>query len=243
MGDDSAGIALAFVEAADLATSVDSVIAAFRPAIECFGFRHFIISGLPARSRALDAALLYESWPAGWYDRYNERRYFDVDPVGQFALRASDPFLWNEIKQELRASAESKVVIADARAHSLIDGYCVPIYGTGGLKSVVALAADHPVRLKPTERGALHLIGITVHARIRSLIGDVQPSEPRLSPREREVLGWYAAGKSAWEIGQILDVSKRTVVNHLENIRAKFGVTTTVQAVVKAIRTGELSPL
>ena len=43
--------------------------------------------------------------------------------------------------------------------------------------------------------------------------------------------------------GQILDVSKRTVVNHLENIRAKFGVTTTVQAVVKAIRTGELSPL
>jgi LuxR family transcriptional regulator, quorum-sensing system regulator BjaR1 len=240
---DPASIAFAFIEAADRAVTVAEVVGLFRPAIERFGFRHFIVSGLPVAPRTLDAALLYEAWPPGWYDRYNERRYFEVDPVGQYALRTAEPFLWNEIRQDLKTSPASRMVIADARAHRLIDGYCVPIYGTGGVKSIVALATDRAVRLDGAERGALHLIGLTAHARLRALVGEEPPPEPRMTAREREILGWYAAGKSAWEIAAILDLSKRTVVAHLENVRAKFAVTTTVQAVVKAMRSGELSPL
>jgi len=225
------------------ATSVGAVVSLFQPAIEQLGFRHFIISGLPQAPLTLDAALLVEAWPPGWYDRYNERRYFEVDPVGQYALRTPDPFLWNEIRRDLRSSPASRMVIAEARAHRLVDGYCVPIYGSGGIKSVVALATDHPLRLSATERGALHLIGLVAHSRIRSIIGEPRPVETRLTTREREILSWSASGKSAWEVAQILDLSKRTVITHLENIRAKFGVTTTVQAVVQAIRSGELTPL
>jgi LuxR family quorum sensing-dependent transcriptional regulator len=172
--DDPATLAFAFVAAAEDAPSVGAVIALFQPAIERFGFRHFIISGLPRAPQTLDAALLVEAWPPGWYDRYNERRYFEVDPVGQYALRTSDPFLWNEIRHDLRSSPASQMVIADAQSYRLVDGYCVPIYGSGGIKSVVALATDHPLRLSAAERGALHLISLIAHSRILGMYGKLK---------------------------------------------------------------------
>ncbi len=52
-----------------------------------------------------------------------------------------------------------------------------------------------------------------------------------LSDREYECLAWAARGKSAWETGCILGISRRTVVYHLENVRAKLDVRTTAQAV------------
>lgn len=55
----------------------------------------------------------------------------------------------------------------------------------------------------------------------------------RLSPREREALEWAAKGKSAWEIGLILNISRRTAAFHLENAKAKLGVRTICQAVAR----------
>lgn len=62
----------------------------------------------------------------------------------------------------------------------------------------------------------------------------------RLTPREREVLTWAAAGKSAWETSTILGISEATVITHLENIRRKLNVANPTQAVVAALRSGEL---
>ena len=41
-----------------------------------------------------------------------------------------------------------------------------------------------------------------------------------LTPREIEVLGWVAQGKSASEIGSILDIAKRTVDEHAKVLKA-----------------------
>jgi LuxR family transcriptional regulator, quorum-sensing system regulator BjaR1 len=62
----------------------------------------------------------------------------------------------------------------------------------------------------------------------------------KLTPREREVLTWAAAGKSAWETATILSISQKTVTHHLDHIRRKLGVANTTQAVVAALRAGEL---
>ena len=56
----------------------------------------------------------------------------------------------------------------------------------------------------------------------------------RGTPRESQVLGWIAAGKSDWAIGRILNISGKTVNFHVENAKRKFGVCTRVQAVVAA---------
>ncbi|MCK5750466.1 MAG: helix-turn-helix transcriptional regulator, partial [Oricola sp.] len=54
-----------------------------------------------------------------------------------------------------------------------------------------------------------------------------------LTPREYECLQWAAKGKSAWEIGQILGITRRTAAFHLDNARQKLGVRTIAQAVVR----------
>lgn len=45
-----------------------------------------------------------------------------------------------------------------------------------------------------------------------------------LTERESQVLRWISSGKTNWEIGQILEVSPRTVNKHLEQIFPKLGV-------------------
>jgi DNA-binding CsgD family transcriptional regulator len=57
-----------------------------------------------------------------------------------------------------------------------------------------------------------------------------------LTPREREVLTWAAQGKSAWEIGEILHITQRTVNEHVRTAARKLGATNRTQAVAIALR-------
>jgi PAS domain S-box-containing protein len=61
-----------------------------------------------------------------------------------------------------------------------------------------------------------------------------------LSPREVEVLEFIAAGKTAEEIAIILALSPRTVEFHVFSAMAKTNTTNRVQAVVEAIRSGQI---
>src|ERR1700736_4927597 len=70
----------------------------------------------------------------------------------------------------------------------------------------------------------------------------IWPKQVDLREREVETLTWAARGKTFWEIGEILGLSKRTVEFHLENARRKLGVATRTQALIKAA-TGHLIEL
>jgi DNA-binding NarL/FixJ family response regulator len=62
-----------------------------------------------------------------------------------------------------------------------------------------------------------------------------------LTTRQREVLQLLAEGKSAKEIGAILDISQRTVEAHKYRMMDDLGVKTTAQLVQYAIREGIVS--
>ena len=57
-----------------------------------------------------------------------------------------------------------------------------------------------------------------------------------LTGREREVLGWVAAGKSNAQIAEIVGASPRTVAKHLERIYQKLGVESRTAAAMRAVR-------
>jgi LuxR family quorum sensing-dependent transcriptional regulator len=57
-----------------------------------------------------------------------------------------------------------------------------------------------------------------------------------LTIREVEVLSWVAQGKSAWEVGEILHIAKRTVDEHVQTAVRKMGAVNRTHAVALAVR-------
>jgi len=57
-----------------------------------------------------------------------------------------------------------------------------------------------------------------------------------LTAREAEVLTWVAQGKSAWEVGEILHIAKRTVDEHVRTAVQKLGAVNLTHAVAIALR-------
>jgi two-component system, NarL family, response regulator LiaR len=80
-----------------------------------------------------------------------------------------------------------------------------------------------------------------VLGRIRSEAAAQPPATNRidqLSSREREVLSLIATGRGNSEIARELNISPRTVKNHVSSILTKLGVPSRVQAAVYAVRNG-----
>ena len=59
-----------------------------------------------------------------------------------------------------------------------------------------------------------------------------------LTPLEFEVLRYVAKGLSNAEVGQVMELERRTVRTHLSHIYKKMGVNSHVEAVVLALRAG-----
>ena len=70
---------------------------------------------------------------------------------------------------------------------------------------------------------------------------DEQKSRHELTPRQREVLQLLAEGKSAKEIGAILNISPRTAETHKYKMMDDLGVKTSAELVQYAIRHGLVS--
>ncbi len=77
----------------------------------------------------------------------------------------------------------------------------------------------------------LQTLGLHVFHRLEQLAGRNPRRKGYLTEREREVLTWAADGKTAWEIGCILNLSQRTVEWHFREAYRKLGATNRSQAI------------
>ena len=62
-----------------------------------------------------------------------------------------------------------------------------------------------------------------------------------LTKREKEVFSLLVLNKITRDIADILEISEKTVRNHISNVMQKLGVKGRAQAVVELIRLGEIS--
>jgi DNA-binding NarL/FixJ family response regulator len=68
--------------------------------------------------------------------------------------------------------------------------------------------------------------------------GPGRGNEAGLSPRERQILGLLAEGRTQGQIATELVISSKTVATHIQHILSKLGVHTRAQAVAVAFRRG-----
>ena len=209
-----------------------------------FGFaKACAIASIPQANRNFAEYCYAERWPAGWHERYLERRYFGDDPVIKRLRKAGEPFAWHEVAVTGDKEKMAAAIMNEAGEFELRAGFNVPIQTVKGDLATVVFAGDR-FDLAWEDRPALLLIAIYAHDKMRELMG-VRPMHPQqqrpLTPREIEVLKWTAEGKTSQDIADILEVALPTVQSHIANLCRKLDVVTRAQATARAVRWGILS--
>lgn len=91
------------------------------------------------------------------------------------------------------------------------------------------------------EERTARAVGATAAARAPG-VTQADAAPPRLTPREKEILQWMAAGLQNKEIAVRLSLSLATVRNHVHNTLEKLGVHSKIEAVSLAFRSGWVDP-
>jgi DNA-binding CsgD family transcriptional regulator len=181
---------------------------------------------------------LISNYPSAWTEHYLQSHYERVDPVIIRALGNPEPFKWG-LGVEAIVQTEVQCRLFDEAAHfGIRNGFTIPIHDSCGLVAAVTFAADagRPQfeRCISEHARVLQLMAIYFHAHARhSFRPERMIDGVSLSPREFECLEWAAQGKSFWEIGRILGISRHTVASYLDSAKEKLGVRTIVQAATR----------
>jgi LuxR family transcriptional regulator, quorum-sensing system regulator BjaR1 len=205
-----------------------------------YGFDAWVVTGLPLPGELMQDKMLLNGWDTEWSRLYMENDYARDDPVAAFCFRSIGPFEWKDAPYDPLAQPAAKAIMNSATEFRMVNGFCVPIHTPNGFQAVVSAGGRH-VDLSSHAKRALHLISIYAHAKAVDVARPRRELRPALlTKREKDILSWTAAGKSAWEISRILGISHHTVRQHLKAIAAKFDVPTKTASVVAAIRRREI---
>lgn len=210
-----------------------------KSALNAYGLEHvvYIAVNLPTEKRA--TPLVAMTYSADWQKHYSQNDYVDIDPVVRAGIGGILPVDWASLD---RKHATVKRFFGEAQEFKVGgQGLSIPVRGRHGEFALFSVTSPmSPVeweRLKHRYMRDFMLLAYNFHSFALNAEHIEQGEEYRdkLSFREVESLRWTAMGKSAWDAGQIMGVSERTVKFHLENARAKLRAMNTTHAVSKAI--------
>lgn len=190
------------------------------------------------------------TYPEAWVSHYFERDYISIDPIITHCHDHATPVVWDDAQQLERKIVDPHLqkirqLFGEAREFGLDAGVSIPLHGPGvswGLMSFAsdALRSTDFVQMLPE----LHLMAHFVHESARRFVRSRTPAQlPTLTKRERECLSWAAEGKTSWEIGQLLNISERTSIFHLQNATHKLGVSGRQAAIARAVSLGLITSI
>ena len=178
---------------------------------------------------------LITNYPPAWRDHYMARRYDTCDPVVHRFQRDPDPFEWSSALAG--DCAFEQAFFGEAHDFGIGYGYTVPMRFWHGRYAAVTFASDirsmefrHSIRSNGL---GLAAIALNFHLQVCAVFETLHAvGTTHLTPRETHCLAWAARGKTFNEIGEILEISPRTVKAHLDNAKRKLGVATLREAIL-----------
>ena len=150
-----------------------------------------------------------------------------------------EPFFWYDTPHEPYDAERFKRAREDGVPEALV----VPVPGPKGAIGVGWFGSATNSRSElHKHRFTIQVICIAGFYRLKDLVAPPEePTQSRLSKREREILVGVAKGMSSEEIGDMLHLSDRTVDWHIEQAMKRLDAKNRVQAVVLAIQKGALT--
>ena len=223
--------------------SPDEVMDATLGNLRSFGIQGLVVSKPRNASQRSEEAILAKrirkdlvDTYADWMKVYSERRYAEGDPVVRQMKRTWKPFGWHEVSYDPEEDPRADEIMRQRMSRGFGECWVIPIYGRRGFLGFTSVAGDR-IEMDAHSKPTVHMMGMYAFHRVCCL-SDATATKGQLTPREREVLTWVAHGKSAWEIGEILKIAKRTVDEHAQTACQKLGAANRAQAVAIAVRDG-----
>ena len=189
---------------------------------------------------------ILSSYPEGWWNTYLTSNYIEIDPVMKYGFPGMLPYIWGRAES---LNNQEREFLDDAAGHGLRTGVTLPVHKNSAESGLLSLCRPDVRRAQDRELDANlangQLMAIYLHEAIHKIILSpdlVKPKSVALTPRESECLKWASAGKSAWDISFILNISVNTVNFHFKQSYRKLDVSSRQHAVAKAIASGLLTP-
>ncbi len=242
-GDAYSKRTLDFVQRLQQLADYDEICQLIVKELKWFGLTHVSSISLPGPGRDADECILMNTRPKEFVARYIEKNYVIRDPVITELRRTVNPFSWGDVRTRRGLSKAEKAIMDEGREFGARDGLTIPIVTLSGAMSLFCPCGLEP-DLSDRARAALEIVAIYSDQALKRAVLRSQrdaPAHTPLTPREREIMQWVAAGKTDEEIGDILSIGSTTVTSHVENAKHKLDAFRRTYAVVQALRFGEIS--
>lgn len=225
------------------ATTLDQLKSMLDAIVRQFGFRWFALVHNVDLKRTTRKALLITTYPVRWIEEVMDARLYIEDPVHAACAKTVSGLTWDQIGDYIAPNARQLSILERGRAHGLAAGFTMPIRMRDEPDAIFTVARQGDEIISSPDLLSARLVGTVAFDRARTLLSpDELANMPiALSPRQIDCLDLVAQGKSDWEIGQILGLSRDTVHEYVEGARRRYGVRRRTQLVLRAVRDGHLN--
>jgi len=222
-------------------TALAQISLTLADAMEQFGFHALGINGLPPPGPGADPFVLTEKTPEGFRDFYIREQLYRLDHICLYAKAVFEPFRFSDAPYDSKESRGNMRFMQALATFGMDKGLIVPIGRVASMPACVWLAGESP-DLDHDSILATQLVALFAASKALEISRppELNSQTSRLSQREREVLQWTAAGKTSWEISVIMKLSERAINKIMADAMFKLEAVTRSQAVVNAIRIGEI---
>jgi LuxR family quorum sensing-dependent transcriptional regulator len=222
-------------------TLVPQIAGALTDAAAQFGFSALGINSLPSPGEDADPFILTESTPEGFRELYIAERFYAADHICRHARTAYEPFRYSEAPYGRTESRGHQRFMQALASFGMDRGLIVPIGRPANIPACLWLAGKNP-DLDDESMLATQIICLFAASKAHALAhASDRGARSSLTPREREVLQWIAAGKTSWEISVISGLTERAINKIIADAMIKLNAVTRAQAVVNAIRNGAIA--
>jgi LuxR family quorum sensing-dependent transcriptional regulator len=229
------------------AASVEELRDALMESLAPFGFLGFTFAAVRKIKSIYLHAEIIATWPRTVQTTFQQHTLFNADPVILRSRTAPEPFAW-----DMSLYDDNDPVQAELKALRMSmgseGGICVPVSEPFQGRSVLYLSGrgfDNSAAMIL----ALQLLAQHFAARAYALGGheerrgkqtSQQLDSGELSPRERQVVGWLAFGKSSREVAMIMALSEHTVNDYIASSVTKLNASNRTEAVLRALLTNQV---
>lgn len=238
---------MALASSLDDAPDVEAIGRVITSGLAPYGFKGFTFAVVRRVKDVWLHARVFSTWPQVIQSAFEQQRLLQADPVIVASRTATRAFAWDLslYDSDNPNHAELLKIRVDC---DVTGGICIPVHEAWDGRSVLYLSgSDFPA--DPASILKLKLLSEHLCSRVNAVTGHANSGiAPRhvfmsvgeLSPRERQVFGWIAFGKSSKDVATIMSISEHTVNDYIGSGIAKLNASNRTEAVLRALLTNQI---